>query len=81
MRSKLMRAELKGKGTKSTDCLSTTTIIKSPIQLNNILSSLEKSGYEVYNNDIDNLFEKDDKPGYKHIAIKLVKKAKAIMIL
>ncbi len=73
--NKFNRNEVDGredKNYKLTDVLRSTLVIKTPEQLNDILESLEMRGYEVYDNDLANLFE-DKKPGYKHIAIKLVK--------
>ncbi len=73
--NKFERNEAKGqpqKNYKLTDVLRGTIIIKKPDQFNAIMDSLKKRGYEVYNNDINNLYE-DKTPGYKHIAIKLTR--------
>ena len=38
-------------------------------KLQDVIAAMKKRGYEVWHNDIDNLFD-DPEPGYKHIAIK-----------
>lgn len=73
--NKFERNEVKGKpenNRKMTDILRTTMVIDSPKQFENILESLKTKGYQVWNDDLDNLYEKPD-AGYKHIAIKLAK--------
>ena len=57
---------------KLTDTLRGTIIIKSPKQYDGILASLKEKGYDIWENDVDNLYEKNE-GGYKHIAIKLTR--------
>ncbi len=71
--NKFERNETKGqplKNNKLTDVLRGTIVIKKPDQFGAIMESLKKRGYEVFNNDITNLYD-DKTPGYKHIAVKL----------
>lgn len=72
---KISRPDASGgtKGDKEqTDLLRFTLEIKDPKSVDDVLSSLKKRGYEVYNNDVTNRFD-DPTPGYKDISIKVVK--------
>jgi hypothetical protein len=60
------------KNNKLTDLLRTTLVINSPSQFTDIKQSLEKKGYKIWNDDVENLYDKKG-AGYKHIAMKIVK--------
>ena len=73
--NKFKRNEAKGNPQANknlTDTLRTTLVINSPSQWEAIKDSFEKRGYQIWNNDVSNLY-KDKKAGYKHIAVKLTK--------
>lgn len=73
--NKFERNEVKGKpeaNLQLTDVLRGTIQIKNPNQYKSLMESFKERGYEIWNDDITNLYE-DNKPGYKHIAVKLVK--------
>lgn len=64
-------------GAVPTDLLRTTVMVDkgnriTPQYIDKIVANFKKNGYEVYKNDIDNLWANKE-PGYKHLAIKFTK--------